>query len=67
MVNVHYLHDIRVFDAQGHHVLGHVITMEEGGLQMVADQAFDSDREHVLMLDDLTSLQPGKKENEPSC
>lgn len=61
MVNVPYLHDIRVFDAVGCHVVGHVVAMEEDGLRMVADQAFDSEHEHVLMLDDLTSFEPGKK------
>ena len=61
MVNVPFLHDIRVFDSGGRHVVGHVVAMEEGGLQMVADQAFDSEHEHVFMLDDLTSFEPGKK------
>lgn len=61
MVNVPFLHDIRVFDSFGRHVVGHVVAVEEGGLQIVADQAFDNEHEHVLMLDDLMSMEPGRK------
>lgn len=61
MVTVPFLHDIRVFDANGRHVVGHVVAMEAGGLQMVADQAITGDQEHTFMLDDLMSLEPGKK------
>ncbi len=61
MVNVPFLHDIRVFDAVGRHVVGHVVAIEADGLRMLADQSFDSDQEHLLMMDDLTSFEPGKK------
>lgn len=61
MITVPYLHDIRVFDAIGRHVVGHVVALEEDGLQMVADQAFDSGPEHMLMIDDLTAMEPGRK------
>ena len=61
MVNVPFLHDIRVFDGDGRHVVGHVVAVEAGGMQILADQAFDRESEHMLMMDDLGSFEPGKK------
>jgi hypothetical protein len=61
MSTVPFLHDIRVFDANGVHVLGHLVAVDDGGLDMLSDQAFNDAQEHMFMLDDITAFEPGKK------
>lgn len=61
MVTASYLHDVRVFDGKGRHVIGHVLSVDDTGLHILSDQAFEDGAEHHFMLDDLASFQPGKK------
>ena len=61
MLNVPLFHDVRVFDASGAHLVGHLVRMDDDGLDMLADQAFDEERELTFMLDDITAFEPGKK------
>ncbi len=61
MLNVPLFHDVRVFDASGAHLVGHLVHMDDDGLDMLADQPFDEARELSFMLDDITAFEPGKK------
>jgi|GEM_PF-1869532 len=61
MVAMPYLHDIRVFDGRGVHVVGHVVAADESGLDILADQAFENGLELRFMLDDVASFKPGGK------
>ena len=55
-----FLHDVRVFDAHGNHVIGHVMSMDDLGLIMLSDVAMDSEREFSFMLEDVTQLEAGR-------
>ncbi|HVK98269.1 MAG TPA: hypothetical protein VM553_00580 [Dongiaceae bacterium] len=61
MMNIPLLHDVRVFDASGAHLVGHLVHMDDDGLDMLADQPLDEARELTFMLDDITAFEPGKK------
>lgn len=61
MLNVPLLHDVRVFDASGAHLVGHLVRVDDEGLDMLADQPFESEQELTFMLDDITAFEPGRK------
>jgi hypothetical protein len=56
-----FLHDVRIFDEQGKHVIGHLMSVDDRGLLMLSDVAIESDCELSFMLEDVTSMTSGKK------
>lgn len=55
------LHEVRVFDASGAHLVGHLLRMDDDGLDMLADEPLAEARELTFMLDDITAFEPGRK------
>ncbi|RLU01589.1 hypothetical protein [Ketobacter sp.] len=55
-----FLHDVRVFDAKGHHVIGHVMAVDDYGLLMLSDVAVESEKEISFMLEDVTRMESGR-------
>ena len=55
-----FLHDVRVFDEKGNHVIGHVMSVDDQGLLMLSDVAVESEKELSFMLEDVTSLKFGR-------
>lgn len=55
-----FLHDVRVFDEKGNHVIGHVMSVDDQGLLMLSDIAVESEKELSFMLEDVTSLESGR-------
>ena len=56
MTDSKFLHDIRVFDQYGHHVIGHLVAVDDDGLSMLSDLALDSETELSFMLEDVTDV-----------
>lgn len=55
-----FLHDVRIFDEHGTHVIGHVMAVDDDGLVMLSDVAIESERELSFMLEDVTRMEAGK-------
>lgn len=55
-----FLHDVRVFDEHGTHVIGHVMAVDDEGLLMLSDVAIESEQELSFMLEDVTRLESGR-------
>ena len=55
-----FLHDVRVFDEKGNHVIGHVMSVDDHGLLMLSDVAVESERELSFMLEDVTRIESGR-------
>ncbi|MCP5014062.1 hypothetical protein [Ketobacter alkanivorans] len=55
-----FLHDVRIFDEHGTHVIGHVMSVDDGGLLMLSDVAIESEQELSFMLEDVTRMESGK-------
>lgn len=55
-----FLHDVRIFDEHGTHVIGHVMAVDDVGLIMLSDIAIESEQEFSFMLEDVTRLESGK-------
>lgn len=62
-----YLHDVRVYDVKGVHVIGHLLSIHEKGMIIASDLPLQPGLEMSLMLEDITSLQPGKKVDFSVC
>mgnify|MGYP003683056063 FL=1 len=54
-----FLHDVRVFDENGTHVIGHVMSVDDNGLLMLSDVAVESEKELSFMLEDVTRMESG--------
>ncbi len=55
-----FLHDVRVFDENGTHVIGHVMSVDDQGLLMLSDVAVESEKELTFMLEDVTRMESGR-------
>ncbi|HAG96870.1 MAG: hypothetical protein CMK83_19520 [Pseudomonadales bacterium] len=55
-----FLHDVRVFDENGTHVIGHVMSVDDQGLLMLSDIAVEAEKELSFMLEDVTRIESGR-------
>lgn len=56
-----YLHDVRVYDVKGMHVIGHLLAIDDNGMSIASDLPMEPGHTLNLMLEDITQLEPGKK------
>lgn len=56
-----YLHDVRVYDAKGMHVIGHLLSIDENKMVIASDLPMEPGHKLGVMLEDITEMEPGKK------
>lgn len=61
MASTPLLYDVKVFDDRTGHVLGHLVSINEDGIEMLSDQAIDSTGENYFSIENILDIEPGKK------
>ena len=46
-----FLHDVRVFDENGTHVIGHVMSVDDQGLLMLSDIAVEAEKDRLIEME----------------
>ncbi|MCG8313706.1 MAG: hypothetical protein MI976_10855 [Pseudomonadales bacterium] len=55
------LYDLKIYSDVTGEILGYVISIDDDGLTMVADQAIDLEKENFFAMENILELEPGQK------
>ena len=55
------LYDLKVYDDVSGEILGYVVSIDDEGLTMVADQAIDLEKENFFAIENILEMVPGQK------